>query len=85
MRLNENFSALKIAAAKMKGLEALVNCLREQNVSYEAGLQQAIDFTRVNNGTVKTLDDGITQLSVDGFQVDCFQPYSDIDLFYFEY
>ncbi len=66
----------------------LRNSVREQNclqLSYEAALQQAIQFTTENNGTVETLDDGVTRLTLSDFQVDCFRPYSDIDRFYFEY
>lgn len=78
-------STLKIQAAKMQGLEGLVNCLRDLQLSYEAALQQAIQFTTENNGTVETLDDEVTRLTLSDFQVDCFRPYSDIDRFYFEY
>ncbi|GAB6264276.1 hypothetical protein [Photobacterium sp. R1] len=84
MRLNVDLSALKIQASKMHGLEGLVTCLRDQKVGYELGLQQAIQFTKSNNGTVENLEGGITRLTLNNFQVDCFRPYLDIDRFYFE-
>ncbi|MBE3653836.1 hypothetical protein [Vibrio navarrensis] len=80
-----DLSALKIEAAKMQGHEALVNCLRDLQLSYESSLQQAILFTATNNGTVEVLESGVTRLTLSDFQVDCFRPYSDIDRFYFEY
>ncbi|EGR2026351.1 hypothetical protein DYB89_14830 [Vibrio cholerae] len=85
MRLNVDFSALKVQASKIHGLEGLVTCLRDQKVGYDLGLQQAIQFTKSNNGTVENLEDGITRLTLNDFQVDCFRPYQDIDRFYFEY
>ncbi|CAH6780630.1 hypothetical protein VCHA39O220_30420 [Vibrio chagasii] len=39
MKLNVEFSKLHIAAAKMKGLESLVNELRRQKVSFQDGLE----------------------------------------------
>ncbi|HCJ7273309.1 TPA: hypothetical protein NVH30_002947 [Vibrio cholerae] len=69
----------------MHELEQLINGLREKKVGYDLGLQQAIQFTKSNNGTVENLEDGITRLTLNNFQVDCFRPYQDIDRFYFEY
>ncbi|EJE4158670.1 hypothetical protein M3919_003906 [Vibrio parahaemolyticus] len=85
MKLNTDFSSLHVAAAQMNGLESLVNELRKQRVSYQDGLTTAIEFTKNNQGTVESQRDGITLLCLGGFQVKCFQPYSDIDFFYFEY
>ncbi len=84
MRLNVNFSSLKIEASKMEGLEALATCLRDQKVNYQSGLKQMIEFTNDNNGTVDHLKGGITRLTVNDDQVHCFQPYPDIDAFYYE-
>ncbi|MFM2591286.1 hypothetical protein [Vibrio sp. TBV020] len=85
MKLNVDFSNLHIATAKMKGLEALVNELRRQKVTYEDGLAQAVEFTRSNGGHVEEREDKVTRLTLNDFSVDCFQPYPDIDVFYFEY
>lgn len=84
MKLNTDFSSLHVAAAQMNGLESLVNELRKQRVSYQDGLTTAIEFTKNNQGTVELLEGGGALLCLDEFQVECFQPYSDIDLFYFE-
>ena len=85
MKLNVDFSALHIEAAKMNGLEALVNELRQQKVTFNEGLTLAIAFTVSNGGTVNEGDYGQVRLTLAGFSVGCFQPYPDIDLFYFEY
>ncbi|EGR0592925.1 TPA: hypothetical protein AB5C39_003394 [Vibrio mimicus] len=69
----------------MHELEQLINGLREKKVGYDLGLQQAVQFTKSNNGTVENLEGGITRLTLNNFQVDCFRPYQDIDRFYFEY
>ncbi|MFO4754423.1 hypothetical protein V5H08_12225 [Vibrio cholerae] len=69
----------------MHELEQLINDLREKKVGYDLGLQQAVQFTKSNNGTVENLEGGITRLTLNNFQVDCFRPYQDIDRFYFEY
>ena len=84
MHLNVDLSALKIEAAKMQGLEGLITCLRMLELGYEASLQHAIKYTSENNGTVEMIGD-VTRLTLNGFQVDCFRPYPDIDRFYFEY
>lgn len=83
--LNADLTSLKIEGAKTKGLEGLINCLRDLQATYDFGLQKATEFTITHNGTIEELEDGITRLTLDDFQVDCFQPYSDIDRFYFEY
>ena len=85
MKLNVGFSKLHIAAAKMKGLEGLVNELRKQKVTFEDGLAQAVEFTQRHGGHVEKREDEVTRLTLDDFSVDCFQPYPDIDVFYFEY
>jgi hypothetical protein len=87
MKLNVNFTALKINAAKMKGLEAVVSVIREERITYNEGLSIAQRYTLENNGTVQTDQDNgttITILSFDGFTCSCFQPHQDIDLFYYE-
>lgn len=76
---------LQLTPFSSVGLEGLINYLRDQKFDYDSGLQQAIQFTSTNNGTVEKLQNGITRLTLNGFQVDCFRPYSDIDCFYFEY
>lgn len=83
MKLSVNFSNLHIAAAQMNGLEALVNELRDQKVTFEDGLAQAVEFTQRNGGSVEQTDEAV-HLTLEGVTVSCFQPYSDIDLFYFE-
>ncbi|KOO13188.1 hypothetical protein AKJ18_19880 [Vibrio xuii] len=85
MKLSVDFSNLHIAAAQMNGLEALVNELRDQKVTFEDGLAQAVEFTRSNGGHVEEREDRVMRLTLDSFSVDCFQPYPDIDVFYFEY
>lgn len=85
MKLNVNFSALRIEAAKMNGLEGLVNELRNQKVAFNQGLDIASAYTRECGGAVEEQNEGVVRLTVSGFSVDCFQPYSDIDVFYFEY
>jgi hypothetical protein len=85
MRLNVDLTALKIETAKMQGLEVFLNCVRDLKIRYEPGLQQAIQYIRDNHGTVEILDGGVTRLTLNGFQADCFRPFPDIDRFYFEY
>lgn len=84
MHLNVDLSSLKIEAAKMHGLEGLITCLHKLEMSYESGLQKAIEFTSANGGTVEKLEDGVTRLALNGFKVDCFCHYHN-NRFYFEY
>lgn len=81
MKCTYDFSVLKIAG----GLEELIQELRNKKAPYQEGLKKAIEFTEHNKGTVEHLEGNITQLTVDGFSVACFQPFPEIDLFYFEY
>jgi len=85
MKLNVNLSNLRIETSKMQGLEGLVKCLRDEKLSYQNGLSVAVEYTQQNSGIVETLEDGVTRLALHGFEVHCFQPYSDIDLFYYEF
>jgi hypothetical protein len=74
-----------MAAAKMKGLTGYLEELRNSKLSYSEGLSRACDFVKKNNGEIKKLVDCETELSMLGESAICFQPYADIDLFYFEY
>lgn len=47
------FICFTIVAVKMQGLDALVNCLRDMQLSYYSGLQQAILFTTATANSSK--------------------------------
>ena len=84
MILDENFSELKLAASKMNGLDGLLAELRNQKVNYKFGLSKAVEFVNQNNGEVEELPNNETKLIMGKEEAVCFQPYSDIDLFYYE-
>lgn len=61
--------------------------IRNTRASFNDGLKSAVDFVRTNGGVVRSYDDWGTLMtfvklgSETGY---IFQPYVDIDLFYFE-
>jgi hypothetical protein len=82
--VNVDLTELHLAAAKMKGLIGFLEKLRELEIGYSQGVSKASDFVKANNGIVSELDGGQTKLSMLGEEAICFQPYDDIDLFYWE-
>lgn len=84
MQLNVDFTELTLAAAKMHGLDGFLSALRTQKLTYDDGLKRAVEFVHQNNGDIIELADNQTKLSFAGEEAICFQPYADIDLFYFE-
>lgn len=74
-----------ILEAKMCDLFTLVECLRLLPLSYQSALNHAIEFCQCNHGGVQSLEEEVTVLTVNGQEVSCFQPYPDMDKFYFEY
>ncbi|GIC77642.1 hypothetical protein [Moritella sp. F3] len=83
MKLNVDLSELHIAAAKMQGLDALLTELRNQKLCFSKGLEIASKYVEINGGEVTVIAEG-TLLKLLCDEVTCFQPYEDINLFYFE-
>jgi len=83
MKLNVDLSELHIAVSKMQGLDALLTELRNQKLSFSKGLEIASKYALRNGGEVTVIAEG-TLLKLLGDEATCFQPYHDIDLFYFE-
>jgi hypothetical protein len=65
-------------------LHRVLNDLREQKVNYKYGLLQVTEFVNTNNGQVIEKTGNETVLILGGEEAICFQPYEDIDLFYYE-
>ncbi|MCG9659937.1 hypothetical protein [Vibrio mediterranei] len=84
MKLDVDFSGLSLAAAEMSGLETLLDELRSQKIPYDDALARACEFVQANNGKAVNLPGGITRLTLGDEECDCFQPYPDIDLIYYE-
>lgn len=83
MKLDVDFSSLTLAAAKMQGLDAYLTELRNVGSTYKDGLSLAKQYTIDNGG--KVVEDGEqTKLTLLREEAVCFQPYSDINKFYFE-
>lgn len=80
----DNFAELKLAAAKMKGLHAYLGVLRKAKKTYDEGLTLAKQHVQDNGGQLHELEDGVIKMILNNEEAFCFQPYSDIDLFYFE-
>lgn len=60
--------------------------LRNKKESYKVSLAIAVEFITSIGGSVKAEDDeGVTVITLGHDIAYCFQPYPDIDLFYFEY
>lgn len=58
--------------------------LRELRTTYSEGLELAMDFIKLNEGHFSTDEENQTTLSLGNEIAICFQPYPDIDRFYFE-
>ena len=84
MGINVGFSDLRLEVSKMKGLNGYLTEIRNEKLPYADGLSRAIEFVETNKGSVNKLVDGETKLVVGDEEATCFQPYDDIDLFYFE-
>ncbi len=85
MKLDIDLSDLELAAAKMQGLDAYLTALQNAGKSYEEGLAMAKQFALDNHGSVAAVDsEGMTRITVRDTEAHCFQPYPDIDKFYFE-
>jgi hypothetical protein len=84
MQLNVDFTELHLSAAKMQGLDSYLSALRNHGFNYIEGLQRATTYVVDNGGQVQLADDGVTELSLGDDTAYCFQPYEDIDRFYYE-
>lgn len=80
----DNIAELKLAAAKMEGLDAYLGELRKAKKTYDEGLTLAKQYVQDNGGQLHQLEDGVIKMILNNEEAFCFQPYSDIDLFYFE-
>lgn len=61
--------------------------IRNTRATFKAGLELAIEFVLTNDGEVSFYGDCgtvITVMTIGGEEGRAFQPYADIDLFYFE-
>lgn len=65
-------------------LDSYLIKLRKNQLAYSQGLELAKKFAVDNGGEFITTNDGVTVLKVLGEVAHCFQPYPDIDKFYFE-
>jgi len=85
MKLNVDLSELNLAEAKMRGLDAYLLAIRKEKKSYVEGLALATQYATDNGGEVTaSCDEGVTIIKLLGQVAHCFQPYPDIDRFYFE-
>jgi hypothetical protein len=86
MKLEVDFSELSLAAAKMRGLDAYLTAIREANKTFDEGLSLAIQFVKDNGGKVETTESTtVLSLYFGTHEIaHFFQPYPDIDKFYFE-
>lgn len=69
------------------GLNSLTHFLanvRKQKAKYQEGLGLAVEFVHRQKGKVNYQQGGEVELTVGEDTAICFQPYSDIDLFYYE-
>jgi hypothetical protein len=65
-------------------LDSYLTNLRRQKKTYNEGMALARQFVIDRGGEVSLMSDGITILKMLGEEAHCFQPYPDIDRFYFE-
>jgi hypothetical protein len=85
MKLDVDFTEIELAAAKMHGLDFYLLALRKIGKSYSEGLKLAKQYALDNGGEVGVTDnDGVTVITALGEEAYCFQPYPDIERFYFE-
>ena len=83
MRLDVDLTDLNLAAAKMSGLGAYLQALRDTRRGFSQCLELAVSFVQDAGGQVNHESEStILELGEQVFH--CFQPYPDIDLFYFE-
>lgn len=64
-----------------------LSSIRKAGAPYSKGLEIAMNYISENGGQIEHQNDGpteITVLNIDGDSANCFQPYPDIDRFYFE-
>lgn len=77
----------KTPNGRSKGGGVLANKLvelRAQKTSYELGLLAIVDFVNKSNGEIFDLPDAHTKIILGEESAICFQPYPDIDRFYYE-
>ena len=84
MQLDVDLSELQLAASKMNGLNGFLKEIRNQKFTYLDGLLKAVEYVRASGGDVIELPDDETKLVLNNDEAICFQPYPDIDLFYYE-
>lgn len=65
------------------GLSGYLAELRNVGQSYSKGIALAKEYVTKNGGEISE-DDDITYLKLFGEEASCFQPYPDINKFYFE-
>lgn len=84
MELNVDLSELSLVAAKIQGLESYLFELRRLQKNCDEGLLLAKEFVLDNNGSFEDLNNDKTKLVLNGVTAICYQPYPDIDQFYYE-
>lgn len=75
---------LDLKASESKGLFSYLECIRENRFQYQQGLKLAVGFVVNHGGSSSDLENGETKLVLGDAWAYCFQPFDDIDLFYFE-
>lgn len=65
-------------------LDDYLMALRKAKKTYSQGLELAKQFALDHGGEFFTTNEDVTVLKVLGEEAHCFQPYPDIDIFYFE-
>jgi hypothetical protein len=65
-------------------LDAELRRIRNTRVGYDAGIELATLFIITNNGKAVELPEMQTKLVLGDEEAICYQPYPDIDLFYYE-
>jgi hypothetical protein len=69
---------------EINSLSTQLDHIREIGTGYKEGLAMAITWVNQNNGHVAHIAELQTKLTVGNDSATCFQPYSDIDKFYYE-
>lgn len=65
-------------------LEEYLSNVRQLRTTYQDGLELAKTFTQNNGGHYSTCDENETTLTLGNEKAICFQPYPDINRFYYE-
>lgn len=68
----------------MQTFDSYLMSLRKEGRTFSEGLELAKQFAAKNGGEVVSTHEGVTTIKALGEEAHCFQPYPDIDRFYFE-